>query len=467
MDKNKLRIHFVGVGGVGMGSLAIALSQAGHFVTGSDGKLYEPMKSALEQAKVDLFEGYSAQHAQKIEPDFVVIGNVIRKENPEAQAWILSGRHFCSFPEAVRRFVIQDKISLVCAGTHGKTTTTAWISFLLQELGKDPSYLIGGVPIDLPTGSVLSQGEYFVGEGDEYDSAFFDKGPKFLHYNPTAAIISSVEFDHADIYRDLAHVKESFEKLASLLPGDGVLVVNYHDVNAMEVAQKALCPIQTFGFAEGAMWKLINIQESDSGFSFEVQYKGKNLGEFRSGLFGKHNLMNLLSGIIVASNLGISIDKIRSVVPRYQGVKRRQQILIQSPFVLIDDFAHHPTEVKATLSAIRSRFPERKIWALFEPRSATARRNIHQDAYVESFDSADEVLLSTPFKSSDLDSSLRLSTTELTEQLNKRGKSAQEFHNTDSILEVLRTSLKPNDIVVVMSNGEFDKIQNKILKVSV
>ncbi len=459
----KQKVHFVGVGGVGMGSLAIALSKAGFDVSGSDGKLYEPMKSALSNANIRLFEGYSGEHIQKIQPDRVVIGNVIRKENPEAQAWIQSGVPFCSFPEAVRRFVIKDKLSIVCAGTHGKTTTTSWISFLFQELKKDPSYLIGGVPVDLPTGSFISEGEVFVGEGDEYDSAFFDKGPKFLHYNPTACIISNVEFDHADIYRDLAHVKENFEKLASLLPGDGVLVVNYHDLNAMEVAQKALCPVQTFGSSDGAMWRLANIQESPQGFQFEVTYKGRNLGEFRTEMFGVHNLMNLLSGICVASNLGISIESIRPIVPRFRGVKRRQEILKKEPFLLIDDFAHHPTEVKATLSAVKHRFPKRRIVALFEPRSATARRNVHQKEYTECFDQADLILLSAPFKAQDLGEKERLSTGDLSSQLTLRGKKAHEFSSTTAILDCLKSDLRPEDIVVVMSNGEFDKIQSKIL----
>ncbi|MFM8269931.1 MAG: UDP-N-acetylmuramate--L-alanine ligase [Pseudomonadota bacterium] len=461
--KTNQRIHFVGVGGVGMGSLAIAMANSGFEVTGSDGKLYEPMKSALSNARIQLFEGYSSEYVKMIQPDWVVIGNVIRKENPEAQAWIQSGVSFCSFPEAVRRFVIKDKLSVVCAGTHGKTTTSSWISFLFQELNKNPSYLIGGVPIDLPTGSFISEGDIFVGEGDEYDSAFFDKGPKFLHYNPTACIISYVEFDHADIYRDLDHVKESFEKLASLLPGDGVLVVNYHDQNAMEVAQKALCPVQTFGMAEGAMWRVVNVQESSEGIRFEVTYKGRNLGEFRTLLFGSHNLMNLVSGICVASNLGISIEAIRSIVPRFHGVKRRQEILKEAPFVLIDDFAHHPTEVRATLSAVKHRFPDRRIWALFEPRSATARRNIHQKEYSECFDQADFILLSEPFKAKDLNEKERLSTGDLSSQLTARGKVAHEFSNTSGILDKLKEELKPQDIVVVMSNGEFDKIQNKIL----
>lgn len=460
---DKRKIHFVGVGGVGMGSLAIALAKAGFQVTGSDGKLYEPMKSALSNANIELLEGYSADHIKKVNPDWVVIGNVIRKENSEAQAWIQSGIPFCSFPEAVRRFVIKDKLSIVCSGTHGKTTTTSWVSFLFQELKKNPSYLIGGVPVDLPTGSFISDGDVFVGEGDEYDSAFFDKGPKFLHYNPTACIISNVEFDHADIYRDLAHVKESFEKLASLLPGDGVLVVNYHDSSAMEVAQKALCPIQTFGIAEGAMWRIVNIQEGPQGFQFEITYKGRSLGEFRTGMFGNHNLMNLLSGICVASNLGVPIEEIRLIVPRFRGVKRRQEILKVEPFVLVDDFAHHPTEVKATLTAVKHRFPNRRIISLFEPRSATARRNIHQKEYTESFDSADLILLSEPFKAKDLDEKVRLSTEALSSQLTARGKLAFEFTNSGDILDKLKEHLRPQDIVVVMSNGEFDKIQNKIV----
>lgn len=461
--KENQNVHFVGVGGVGMGSLAIALAKEGFHVTGSDGKLYEPMKSALSGANIKLFEGYSADHISQIKPDWVVIGNVIRKENAEAQAWIQSGVPFCSFPEAVRRFVVKDKLSIVCAGTHGKTTTTSWVSFLFQELKKDPSYLIGGVPVDLPTGSFISQGEIFVGEGDEYDSAFFDKGPKFLHYNPTACIISNIEFDHADIYRDLAHVKESFEKLASLLPGDGVLVVNYHDSNAMEVAQKALCPVQTFGTSEGAMWRILNIQESAEGFKFELTYKGRNLGEFCTGLFGVHNLMNLVSGICAASNLGVPIEAIRPIVPRFRGVKRRQEILKEEPFLLIDDFAHHPTEVRATLSAVKHRFPERRIWALFEPRSATARRNVHQTEYTQSFDQADFILLSEPFKSRDLAQQERLSVEALSGQLKARGKNAQEFSQTEAMIERLRAEIRPKDVIVVMSNGEFDKIQSKIL----
>lgn len=460
------RVHFVGVGGVGMGSLAIALKEAGFLVSGSDGNLYEPMKSALENKGIELVKGFQADNLKKISADRVVIGNVVRKDNPEARAWIQSGVSFCSFPEAVRRYLIQNKTSIVCAGTHGKTTTTSWVSFLLSKLEQNPSYLIGGVPVDLPTGSRISTGDFFVGEGDEYDSAFFDKGPKFLHYNPSVCIISNIEFDHADIYRDLAHVKESFEKLASLLPGDGVLVANYEDQNVMEIAQKALCPIQTFGFSTGAMWRINLKREDENGMVFELLYKGKNLGEFRTSLFGKHNLMNLVAGICAVSNCGFSVEKIRSVVPLFRGVRRRLELVKSSPFALYDDFAHHPTEVRSTLQAVKTRFPHRRLIAVFEPRSATARRNIHQKEYVNAFDLADLIILSEPFRSTELNEKERLSVQELSDELRKKQKEVHSCVNSLDIIKHLTQQLRVDDIVVVMSNGDFDKIQSKISEIS-
>lgn len=456
------KVHFVGVGGVGMGSLAEAMALAGYEVTGSDGKLYDPMKTVLQKAKIQLFEGFEASRVTALKPDLVVIGNVVRKENPEAAAWIAEGTLFSSFPEAVRRFVIGDRRSIVCAGTHGKTTTTSWISFLLTHLGVNPSYLIGGVPLDLPTGCQITNGEIFVGEGDEYDSAFFDKGPKFLHYNPSCLVLANIEFDHADIYRDLDHVKSSFRKLVALLPGDGVLVARYDDENVMEMAQLALCPVQTFGMGGAAMWRVGALEESPEGVHFEVAYKGRKVGRFLTPLFGDHSLMNLLSGIAVAASVGLSLEKVAEAVPLFRGARRRQEILATTPCVLIDDFAHHPTEVRATLSAVRRRYPNRKIWALFEPRSATARRAVHQEDYASAFDSADQVLIASPFKAGELAAAERFSSGTLVEALNAKGRKAQEFSNTDAILEVLAQGLKKEDVIVVMSNGEFDKIQGKI-----
>jgi UDP-N-acetylmuramate: L-alanyl-gamma-D-glutamyl-meso-diaminopimelate ligase len=461
MDDIK-KIHFVGVGGVGMGSFATALAEYGYEVSGSDGALYEPMKSVLANAKIQLIEGFSADTLTRVKPDAVIIGNVVRKDNAEASAWIRSGIKFLSFPEAVRTLLLKDRKSIVCAGTHGKTTTTSWIAFLLQELGAKPSYLIGGVPKDLKSGCLISDGELCVVEGDEYDSAFFDKGPKFLHYNPHIAVITSIEFDHADIYRDLAHVKSSFEKLIALLPGDGLCVARFDDPVVMEILGGALCPVQTFGLATGAMWRLGKVEENREGFVFEVIYKGRSVGTFKTPMFGEHNLMNILSGIVVAINSGFPMDKIRPIVERFTGAKRRQEILMHSPITLVDDFAHHPTEVAASVSAVRRRYPEGTLWALFEPRSATARRNVHQEEYAKAFAKADQILLASPYRAQELNETERFSTDTLVTTLKEQGKNAQTFDTVDEIVDFVIKNHKPGDIVLVMSNGEFGKIQKKI-----
>ncbi|MBM4303503.1 MAG: UDP-N-acetylmuramate:L-alanyl-gamma-D-glutamyl-meso-diaminopimelate ligase [Deltaproteobacteria bacterium] len=457
------RIHFVGIGGVGMGTFAVALANAGYEITGSDLKLYEPMKSVLSNNKVKVIEGYLPSTSTEISPGLVVVGNVTRRDNPEVKAWIQKGVKFVSFPEAVRTFLIQDKTSIVCAGTHGKTTTTAWISYLLKELGKNPSYLIGGVPRDLDSGCMLTNSDLFVVEGDEYDSAFFDKGPKFLHYAPHFLVLSSIEFDHADIYKDLDHVKNSFEKLVALLPGDGLCIARFDDPIVMHVASQSLCPIQTFGVGAGSMWRLGQVEENERGISFEVLYRNRSIGRFNTPMFGEHNLANLISGIVVAVNLGLPMDKIRSVVERFGGVKRRQEVLLENPVLVIDDFAHHPTEVSATLTAIRRRYSNRKVWAFFEPRSATARRNVHQQDYVKAFDSADVVCISSPFRSSELSEEHRFSSDLLAKDIEAKGKIAQSFNSASDILTFALPQIKENDVVVVMSNGEFDKIQEKIV----
>lgn len=457
------KIHFVGVGGVAMGTFAEALATAGYEITGSDNALYEPMKSVLAKAKVQFLEGFKAENVEKVSPDLVVIGNVVRRDNPEAQAWIRSGKRFLSLPEAVRVFLIQDRKSIVCAGTHGKTTTTSWVAYLLRELGMNPSYLIGGVPRDLDSGCLLTDGDYFVGEGDEYDSSFFDKGPKFLHYHPHFVCLLNIEFDHADIYRDLAHVQASFEKLVALLPGDGLLIARAEDPVVMEVVEGAICPVQTFGSGPGAMWRLGKLVEDEKGFHFELIYKNKSVGEFQTQMFGEHNLLNLTAGIIAAVNLGAPMDKIRPIVERFRGARRRQEILLTKPIVLVDDFAHHPTEVAATLKAVRRRYPNGKLWALFEPRSATARRAVHQEAYAEAFDNADQVLVAHPYRSGELKEGERFNTEHLVNELVKRGKRACAG-TPQEILDQVVSTREQRDIVVVMSNGEFDKIQSKLIK---
>lgn len=327
----------------------------------------------------------------------------------------------------------------------------------------NPSYLIGGVPCDLDSGCVVSDGEVFVGEGDEYDSAFFDKGPKFLHYHPHFLCLLNIEFDHADIYKDLAHVQAAFEKLVALLPGDGLLIARAEDPVVMEVVGGAICAVQTFGSGPGAMWRLGKVDEDETGFCFELIYKNRSVGTFQTPLFGVYNLLNLTAGIIAAVNLGAPMEKIRPIVERFRGARRRQEILLTKPIVLVDDFAHHPTEVAATLKAVRRRFPAGKLWALFEPRSATARRAVHQQAYAEAFDSADQVLVAHPYRQGELKEGERFNTNHLVNELVKRGKRASAGTAQEIFDQVVGTR-EQRDIVVVMSNGEFDKIQSKLVQ---
>lgn len=456
------KIHFVGIGGVGTGTLAIELAQRGYAVSGSDGPLYEPMKGELAKAQVKILEGYSEDNLTQVSPDVVLIGNVIRKDNPEAAAWIRKGARFISFPEAVRRYVIGDKKAIVCSGTHGKTTTTAFTAFLLRELGMQPSYLIGGVPADLPRGCAITDGEVFVGEGDEYDSAFFDKGPKFLHYNPHCLILANIEFDHADIYRDLAHVQSAFEKLVALLPGDGLCVARFEDPVVQAVAKGAICPVQTFGMGSGAQWRVLQVKHEKQFVSFELEFGGRNQGWFRSPMFGEHNVLNIVSGIASAVHFGASLDKVRGIVENFHGAKRRQQILFTEPVTLVDDFAHHPTEVAATLKAVRQRYRDGKLWAFFEPRSATARRGSHQDIYPSAFGPADEILICEPYKAGELPTGQRFEAQSLVDALKAGGKSARSFAAVDEMVAVFQKEHQPGDIAVVMSNGEFGKIQMKL-----
>jgi len=464
MDQREQKIHFVGIGGVGTGGLAQALCEKGFTVSGSDGAIYDPMKTVLEKTNIRLLEGFLKENLTQVQPDLVVIANVVRKDNPEAMAWIQSDTPFISFPEAVRRFAIGERKSVIVAGTHGKTTTTSWIAYLLDALQLNPSYLIGGVPHDSGRGSHIAEGSYFVGEGDEYDSAFFDKGPKFLHYKPDFLVLLGIEFDHADIYRDLEHVTASFKKLIALLPGDGLCVACSDDPTVMSILSDALCPVQTFGVKPTAMWRLGKVEQDAEGYRFEVIYKRRNVGEFRSPLFGEFNLLNLLSGIICGVNLGVSLDQIRPLVAQFRGVRRRQEILMNEPILVMDDFAHHPSEVRATLKGVRDRYPDRKIWAIFEPRSATARRNTFQDEYVKSFDSADHILVTQPYRGEEIPSEKRFSTEVLIEKLASGGKSAQMFENGSAILEYFLKHYAKDDIAVVMSNGEFDKISKRMVE---
>lgn len=456
-----MKYHLIGIGGTGMGALAGLLKAAGHEVRGSDAGVYPPMSDQLAELGIPIFESFAPGNLSW-GPDKVVVGNVCSADHVEVVEAQRLGLPLTSLPGTLGDELLASRHSIVVAGTHGKTTTASLLAWILIQAGRDPSYFVGGVPLDMRSGFRLGSGEEFVVEGDEYDSAFFDKGPKFLHYNPHFLILSNVEFDHADIYRDLDHVKASFEKLIALLPGDGLCIARSDDPNVMDVVWRALCPVQTFGLGQGAMWRLGEVKESEEGFEFEVIYKGRSVGTFKTPLFGEHNLLNLLSGIVCAVNLGVSVDKIRPVTERFQGARRRQEILMRDPLFLVDDFAHHPTEVRATLTAVRRRRPTGKLWAFFEPRSATSRRNVLQGEYAKAFDKADHVLIAEPYRAQTLKEEERFSSRELVDSLAAQGKQAQAFPNADAMVAEFLKYYAPGDVAVVMSNGEFGKIQEKL-----
>ncbi len=469
IPKTLKHIHFLGIGGVATGNLACALAGRGIRITGSDKAVYEPMRSVLEKAGIEVLSFHPA-HAQNLTPDVVLIGNVISRTNPEVQAWLQGRTPFLSFPEALRLWIIGDKNSILCAGTHGKTTTTSWVSFLLKQSGLRPSYFIGGVPFDLPTSCVEEEDStYFVGEADEYDSSFFDKGPKFLHYNPRYVILSAVELDHTDIYRDIEHVESAFEKLLALIPGNGHCLVRHEDARALRISKLSLGPVETFGVSPHATWQIADIKEARNGFHFSVLYRGRPFLQTQSPLLGMHNLCNLLSGIALGHVLGLSTSTLASLVPQFRGVVRRQQILLDKGIVLIDDFAHHPTEVAATLAAVRGRFGSgHRLWALFEPRSATARTNTHQDLYPDAFAAADVICLKEPSVPTHVAGSAPVrsgfSTEKLAHDLQKQTKEAHVFRDTSALIEHVLSNAKNSDVIVVMSNGDFDKIQVSLLE---
>ena len=369
-------VHLIAVCGVGMASLAGLLQSQGCRVTGSDQNVYPPMSTFLSELGIEVLSGYKEEHLAD-KPDLVVIGNAVSRDNPEVRETLRLGVDYLSFPQALGRFLIGSKRSLVVAGTHGKTTTSSLMAWVLAKSGRQPSFFIGGMPANFSGGFTNGTGDWVVLEGDEYDSAFFDKGPKFLHYRPEKVILTSVEFDHADIYRDLAHLKDAFRRLVELIPASGTLLAcNEYDA-AKEAASHARCPVSFYGSAEPRGWEAKNIRADSGATWFEPRYEGRSDGPVKLALMGKHNVSNALAVYATARELGIDHQSIAEAMATFQGVKRRQELKGEAGGItVLDDFAHHPTAVRETIEGVRSAYRGRRIWAVFEPRSNTSRRRI-------------------------------------------------------------------------------------------
>lgn len=456
-------VHMMGICGTAMASLAGLLKDRGFHVTGSDANPYPPMSTQIENLKIPLMKGYSAQNLDP-QPDFVIVGNVISASNEEAQEMVRRGIPFTSLPKAMGELIIADRESVVISGTHGKTTTTSLMSWVAEVCGHAPGFLIGGVPKNFSLSFRNPHGKYFVIEGDEYDTAYFDKVPKFVHYKPRHVILTSVEFDHADIYKDLGAVKEAFLRLMHLIPADGTLIAYAEDENISELLPQ--CPAQkkfTYGFKKGDYQAAV-LESNEQRTLFQVTFQGHVLGDFSMGLTGNFNVMNATAVVAMAHQLGFPIKKVQESLSSFEGVKRRQEILGEPGGVLlIEDFAHHPTAVRETVRAVQAKYSGRKVYSVFEPRSATSRRKVFQRDYVDAFSNCDEVLIAQAFDQSKIDSKDRFSVDELISDLQARKKSAGAFVNADAIVADLKARARKGDVILIMSNGGFDGIYQKLM----
>jgi UDP-N-acetylmuramate: L-alanyl-gamma-D-glutamyl-meso-diaminopimelate ligase len=459
-------IHLVAICGVGMASLAGLLRSRGYRVTGSDQNVYPPMSTYLERLGIHVLPGYREENVT-VRPELAVIGNAVTRDNPEVQAILRLGISHLSFPQALGEFLIASKRSIVIAGTHGKTTTTALMAWVLTQAALDPSFFVGGIPINFNDGFRDGAGPWAALEGDEYDSAFFDKGPKFLHYKPEKVVLTSLEFDHADIYRDLDHLKKAFSRLMEIIPSSGSLLVCNEYEAAKEVSLAARCPITFYGKQEPKDWEAKNLRAREDKSWFEPVYKGRSEGVIELSLMGQHNISNALAVYAVARELGIDRNVLREAFKSFRGIKRRQEVKgTIKDITVIDDFAHHPTAVKETIQAVRSAYPKRTLWAVFEPRSHTSRRRIFEHEFSEALGCADRVVVAGLYQPSRIPETDRLSPAELVGEINRAlGDSRAVFiEQARDIPPYVARHASPGDVILIMSNGGFDGVQEKILQ---
>jgi UDP-N-acetylmuramate: L-alanyl-gamma-D-glutamyl-meso-diaminopimelate ligase len=462
-----MRVYLLGIAGTGMGSFAGLLRKAGHEVSGSDENVYPPMSDKLKEWQIRVFTPYSADNLKRADIDLAVVGNVIRADNVEAKAVRRLGIPHMSFPEALEELFLQTRHSLVVVGTHGKTTTTALCAQVLMHAGRDPSLLVGGVPLNFNEGFRLGGGEHFVIEGDEYDTAYFDKGPKFLHYRPRTAIFTGAEFDHADIYRDIAHYESAFEKFFALLPQDGYVAACNGFPNWKRLAAEAKCKVETYCARDDVEsdWSSRWVNLGPSGASFEIDYKGKPEIRVTLPTAGRHNVENALGVYAACRAVGLKPDEIAAGFKSFRGVKRRQELRGEvNGIAVIDDFAHHPTAVRETIAAVLAQYPGRRLVAVFEPRSNTAMRKIHQDEYAHAFKGADEAIISQPTAIAKVPESERIDARRMAEDISKAGTRARWMESPDAIVAALAKEARKGDVVLAMSNGAFGGLHDKLLK---
>jgi UDP-N-acetylmuramate: L-alanyl-gamma-D-glutamyl-meso-diaminopimelate ligase len=432
---------------------------SGYHVTGSDQNVYPPMSTWLADQGIVPFSGFAPEHLDGV--DLVIVGNAVSKTNPEVIAMLGSEAPYQSFPQALAEFFIRDRHSMVVAGTHGKTTTTRVAGVGVDPAGRDPGAMIGGAANNFGGNFRVGGGRFVVVEGDEYDTAFFDKGPKFLHYRPRTGILTSIEFDHADIYRDLPHVITAFEQFVALIPRDGLLVAAAGDEHVSAVAARADSRVERYGFDAGSEWTAEGLRAENGGVSFDVRRAGSRFGRFHLPLIGRHNVMNALAVIAAAHGVGVEAMGCRGC-KTFRGIKRRRRSWAR-PEMDGGRLPHHPTAIRETLAAVKMGYPARRLWAIFEPRSSTSRRAVFQTEFAEAFDLADEVVIAQPFASDKLPPAERLDAKRLVSDLGRRGVHAAYVPTADDMVRTMTPQLAPGDLVCVMSSGGFDGLHAKLL----
>jgi len=459
---DKKNIHLIGICGTAMASLAGMLNERGFRVTGSDTAAYPPMSNFLASLGIPVAQPFAAANLTP-RPDLVVVGNAISRGNVELEHVLDERIPFCSLPQILHDEFLRRKEVLVVAGTHGKTTTTSMLSWIFHSSGLQPSFLIGGIAENFGSCFALGKGKYFILEGDEYDTAFFDKGPKFLHYFPDGVILTSVEFDHADIYKDLDAVETSFKRLVNLVPRRGKIVAFDSGESVERCIAKAFCPVERYGSRDNSGWRITNLRFQPSNTTWSVHKNGKPWADFEFDLGGEYNVCNATAAAAMATAYGISKEQIQEALKTFKSVKRRLEVKAQvNGITIIDDFAHHPTAIAGTLTALRSRYPGSRLWVILEPRSNTLRRNVFQHELVNSLALADQIIVAGVFKSDAIPQAQRLDLMAVGADLEKRGKRARIISGADGIVQVIAPELRSGDVVAILSNGGFEGIYDKL-----
>jgi UDP-N-acetylmuramate: L-alanyl-gamma-D-glutamyl-meso-diaminopimelate ligase len=468
MKQNK-HIHLIGICGTAMASLAGMLKQRGFLVTGSDAAAYPPMSDFLAELGIPVAQPFDARNLDPA-PDLVVVGNAISRGNSELEQVLDQRIPFCSLPQLLHEEFLRGKEVLVVAGTHGKTTTTSMLAWIFHTAGMQPSFLIGGIAENFGSSFHLGQGKHFLLEGDEYDTAFFDKGPKFLHYFPDSVILTSVEFDHADIYKDLDAVETAFKRLVNLIPRRGRIVAfdgaagdTPESASLERCLSKAFCPVERYGGGDRAEWRIANLKFEPGKTVWSVLHDGRLWADLEFPLAGEYNVWNATAAAAMAASQGIPKDEIAAALKTFKSVKRRLEIKAQvNGITVIDDFAHHPTAIAGTLKALRARYPGARLWAILEPRSNTLRRRVLQADLARSLALADQVIVAGVFRSDAVPVNERLDLPELATDIQKQGCRARLIADADEIVQSIAPEMRSGDVVAILSNGGFGGIYEKL-----